>query len=78
MSIAIGPEQVQSLNEQVGRLENEEPYLAVITTDGQVFVRSTLRVPASLVELWRRNPATMIPDSAGYQPATRVIAVARL
>lgn len=43
----------------------------VTEADGQVFMRSTEGLPETLVELWRQNPAMMIPDSAGYRPATR-------
>ena len=67
--VAMDPEQVRSLNEQVDRLGPGEPYMAVLA-DGQVFVRATRGVPQTLIQLWRRNPAMMIPDSAGYRPET--------
>jgi hypothetical protein len=75
--VALDPEQVQSLNEQVARLGPGEPYMAVLA-DGQVFVRGTRGLPQTLIQLWRRNPAMMIPDSAGYRPETREVDIADL
>jgi hypothetical protein len=70
--VALDPEQVASLNEQVARLGPGEPYMAVLA-DGQVFVRGTRGLSKTLIRLWRRNPAMMIPDSAGYRPETREV-----
>jgi hypothetical protein len=67
--VALDPDQVRSLNEQVERLGPGEPYMAVLA-DGRIFVRATRGLPQTLIQLWRRNPAMMIPDSAGYQPET--------
>jgi hypothetical protein len=67
--VAMDPEQVRSLNEQVERLGPGEPYMAVLV-DGQVFVRATRGLPQTLIQLWRRNPVMMIPDSAGHRPET--------
>jgi hypothetical protein len=67
--VIMDPGQVRSLNEQVDRLGPGD-YLAVLA-DGRVFVRATSGLPGTLVQMWRRNPAMMIPDSAGYRPETR-------
>lgn len=75
--VALDPEVVQSLNEQVNRLGPGEPYMAVLA-DGQVFVRATRGLPQTLIQLWRRNPAMMIPDSAGYRPDVREVNVSDL
>jgi hypothetical protein len=64
---AVDPDVRTSLNEQVDRLDPGEPWIAVLA-DGHVFVRSTRGLPQTLIELWRRNPVMMIPDSAGYRP----------
>jgi hypothetical protein len=66
-AVTLEPEVVQSLNEQVARLGPGEPYMAVVA-DGQVFVRATRGLPQTLIQLWRRNPTMMIPESAGYRP----------
>ncbi len=76
-AVVVGPGQVQSLNEQVARLGPDEPYMAVIA-DGKVFVRGTRGLPRTLIELWRGNPAMMIPDSAGYRPESREVNVCDL
>lgn len=44
-----------------------------VTVGSRTFVRRTDGVPQTVHELWRRNPAMMIPDSAGYRPATREV-----
>jgi hypothetical protein len=75
--VALEPEVVQSLNEQVARLGPGEPYMAVLA-DGQVFVRATRGVPQTLIQLWRRNPAMMIPDSAGYGPEVQEVNISDL
>ena len=75
--VALGPEVVRSLNEQVARLGPDEPYIAVLA-DGQVFVRATRGVPQTVIQLWGRNPAMMIPDSAGYRPDVREVSVSEL
>ena len=66
-AVALDPEQVQSLNEQVARLGPGEPYMAVLAP-GKVYVRPTKGVSQTVIQLWRRNPGMMIPDSAGYRP----------
>ena len=75
--VALDPEQVESLNEQVARLGPGEPYMAVLA-GGQVFVRGTRGLPQALIQLWHRNPAMMIPGSAGYRPETREVGIADL
>jgi hypothetical protein len=75
--VALDPDVVQSLNEQVSRLGPGEPYMAVLA-DGQVFVRATRGLPQILIQLWRRNPAMIIPDSAGYRPDVREVNVSDL
>jgi len=40
---------------------------------GRIFVRDTTGLPATLIRLWRKEPAMMIPDSAGYRPETREV-----
>jgi hypothetical protein len=75
--VALDPEVVESLNEQVAQLGPGEPYMAVLA-DGKVYVRATRGVPQTLIQLWRRNPAMMIPDSAGYRPDTREVNVSDL
>ena len=71
-AVAMDPEQVQSLNEQVDRLGPGESYIAVLA-DGQVFVRGTRGISQTVIQLWRRNPAMMIPDSVDYRPDTREV-----
>ncbi len=61
---------MRSLNEQIARLAPGEPYLAVIV-DGKVVVRSTRGISQTLLQLWRQEPAMMVPDSLGYRPETR-------
>jgi hypothetical protein len=75
--VALDPEVVQSLNEQVAQLGPGEPYMAVLA-DGQVFVRATRGVSQTVIQLWRRNPAMMIPDSARYRPDVREVNVSDL
>ena len=58
------------MNEQIARLAPGEPYLTVIV-DGKAIVRSTQGIPQTLLQLWRAEPAMMVPDSFGCQPATR-------
>jgi hypothetical protein len=74
---AISPGQVESLNEQISRLDPGEPYMAVLV-DGQAYVRSTRGQPDTLIRLWHKEPAMMIPDSAGYRPQTRGMDIADL
>jgi hypothetical protein len=76
-AVAMDPEQVKSLNEQVDRLGPGEPYMAVVA-DGLVYVRATRGLSPTLLRLWRRNPAMMIPDSVGYRPETREIGIDEL
>jgi hypothetical protein len=71
--VSLDEEQRRSLNEQVRRLGPGEPWMAVKASDGQVYVRGTRGLPQTLIALWKRNPSMMIPDSAGYEPATRTL-----
>lgn len=66
-AVTLDAEQVASLQEQLALLGPDEPYLAVLA-GGQVFVRSTRGVPKTVVRLWRKHPAMMVPDSARYRP----------
>jgi hypothetical protein len=72
--VALKPEVVHSLNGQVARLGPGEPYMAALA-DGQVFVRPTRGLPQTLIQLWRRNPAMMIPESGGYQPEVQEVSI---
>lgn len=63
-------DEVRSLNEQIARLAPGEPYLAVVV-DGKVIVRSTKGISQTLLQLWRKEPTMMVPDSLRYRPATR-------
>jgi hypothetical protein len=73
-AVTLAAEQVAALQTQIAQLEPGEPYLAVLAA-GQVFVRSTRGLPRTVIRLWHRNPAMMIPDSAGYQPEMRRVNV---
>ena len=73
-AVTLDAEQVAALQTQIAQLEPGEPYLAVLA-DGKVFVRSTRGLSHTVVRLWLRNPAMMIPDSAGYQPEMRRVNV---
>jgi len=75
--VAMDPEQVQSLNEQVDRLDPDEPYMVVVV-DGRVYVRSTRGLPRALIQLWRRNPTMMVPDTAGYRAEVLEVEIADL
>jgi hypothetical protein len=75
--VALDPEVRQSLNEQVERLGPGEPWMAILA-DGRVFARSTRGLPQILIQFWRRTPAMMIPDSAGYRPEVREINISDL
>lgn len=76
-SVLLEEDEVRSLNEQVSHLKPGEPYLAVIV-DGKAYVRSTLGISQTLLQLWRKEPAMMVPDSIGYRPATREVGLADL
>lgn len=54
------------------RLGPGENYLTVIV-EGKAIVRSTRGISHTLLQLWRKEPAMMVPDSYGYQPATRSV-----
>jgi hypothetical protein len=71
-TVLLEADEVRSMNEQIGRLAPGEPYLAVIV-DGKAVVRSTRDIPQTLLQLWRNEPAMMVPDSFGYQAATRSV-----
>jgi hypothetical protein len=73
----IGPEQYRSLVEQVAQLGGDVSFMAVLA-DGKVYVRSTEGLPQTLIELWKRNPAMMIPDSAGCKTETRAVSLSDL
>lgn len=71
-TVLLEPDEVRSMNEQIARLAPGEPYLTVIV-DGRAIVRSTQGISQTLLQLWRKEPAMMVPDSVGYQPATRSV-----
>jgi hypothetical protein len=71
-TVLLEPDEVRSMNEQIARLGPGEPYLTVIV-DGKAIVRSTRGIPQTLLQLWRKEPAMMVPDSFGYQAATRSV-----
>ncbi|HLX49875.1 MAG TPA: hypothetical protein VKS82_16210 [Streptosporangiaceae bacterium] len=75
--VALDPEVVASLEEQVAKLPPGEPYLAVLA-GGRVFVRSTRGLPQTVIQLWRKHPAMMVPDSASYRPEVRCVNVEEL
>jgi len=72
-AVTLDAELVASLQEQLARLGPDEPYLAVVA-GGRVFVRSTRGVLPSVIRLWRKHPAMMVPDAAGYRPGVHVAA----
>lgn len=76
-TVLLEEDEVRSLSEQVARLGPGEPYLAVIV-DGKAIVRATRGISRTLLQLWRREPAMMVPDSLGYRPATRHVDLADL
>jgi hypothetical protein len=49
-----------------------------VQADGRAFVRSTRGLPQTLIQLWRRNPAMMIPDSTDLRPEVREINISDL
>jgi len=69
-TVLLEEDQVRSMNEQIARLDAGEPYLTVIV-EGRAIVRSTRGIPQTLLQLWRKEPAMMVPDSVGYRPDTR-------
>jgi hypothetical protein len=71
--VALSDEQRRSLDEQVKQLGPGAPWMAVLAGNGRVYVRATGGVPQTLIALWKRNPSMMIPDWAGYEPATRTL-----
>jgi hypothetical protein len=73
-AVTLDSEQVASLHEQLAQLEPGEPYLAVVA-NGQVFVRSTRGLPETVIRLWRKHPAMMIPDDAGFRPEAHRVSI---
>jgi hypothetical protein len=71
-TVLLEPDEVRSMNEQIARLAPGESYLTVIV-DGKAIVRSTRGISQTLLQLWRKEPAMMVPDSSGYQPTTRSV-----
>jgi hypothetical protein len=71
-AVLLEPDAVRSINEQIAHLAPGEPYLTVIV-DGRAIVRSTRGISQTLLQLWRKEPVMMVPDSFGYQPATRSV-----
>jgi hypothetical protein len=69
-TVLLEPDEVRRMNEQIARLAPGEPYLTVIV-DGKAIVRSTRGISQTLLQLWRSEPAMMVPDSSGYRPTTR-------
>ena len=62
--------QVSSMLKQLMELEPGEPFVAVLTDD-VAYVRSTRGVSPTLVELWKRHPSMLVPDSPGHRhPST--------
>ena len=76
-TVLLDEDEIRSLNEQVASLGPGEPYLAVIV-DGKVIVRATRGISQTLLQLWRKEPAMMVPDSLGYRPETRHVDLAEL
>jgi hypothetical protein len=76
-TVLLDQDEVRSLTEQIARLGPGEPYLAVIV-DGKAIVRATRGISQTLLQLWRREPAMMVPDSYGYRPATRDVDLTEL
>ncbi len=71
-TVLLEPDEVRSMNEQIARLAPGEPYLTVIV-DGKAIVRSTQGISQTLLQLWRKEPAMMVPDSVSYRPMTRSV-----
>ena len=71
-TVLLEPDEVRSMNEQIARLAPGEPYLTVIV-DGKAIIRSTRGISQTLLQLWRKEPAMMVPDSFSYRPATRSV-----
>jgi hypothetical protein len=76
-TVLLEEAEVRNLNDQVAHLEPGEPYLTVIV-DGKAIVRATRGISQTLLQLWRSEPAMMVPDSLGYRPATRQVDLADL
>ena len=76
-TVLLEADEVRSMNEQIARLAPGEPYLTVIV-DGKAIVRSTRGISQTLLQLWRKEPAMMVPDSVDYQPATRSVGLSDL
>ena len=69
-AILVDERRLYALNTLVCALDRSEPWLAAITEDGQVVVRSTRRVPQDVIDLWRQNPGMMFhyDDPAAETP----------
>jgi hypothetical protein len=76
-TVLLDQDEVRSLTEQIARLGPDEPYMVVIV-DGKAVVRATTGVSQTLLQLWRKEPALMVPDSFGYCPATRDVDLTEL
>lgn len=66
-------EQQRSFDEQVERLGPGVPWMACLAGDGKVYVQDLRGIPQGMIALWKRNPSMIIPDSAGYEPRTRIL-----
>lgn len=79
-AVSLGAEQLESLREQLAQLGPDagRDWMAVLLPDGQVFVRGTRGLPQTLIRLWRKHPAMMVPGSAGYRPNYTEIDISEL
>lgn len=67
-SADLTPGQRRSMHDQIVRLPPDRPWIAVIDeVTSVVYVRSTEGVPEAVVQLWRRHPSMLIPDSPGHR-----------
>jgi len=76
-TVLLEEDQARSLEAQLSELEPGEPFLVVIV-DGNPIVRSTRGISQTLLQLWRKEPALMVPDSCGYKPETERVDLADL
>jgi hypothetical protein len=44
-----------------------------VIVDGKAIIRSTRGISQTLLQLWRKEPAMMVPDSFSYRLATRSV-----
>lgn len=61
-------DQRRSMHDQIVRLPPDMPWIAVVDeATATVYVRSTEGVPEAIVQLWRRHPSMLVPDSPGQR-----------